>query len=585
MWTELKNMIRSINWEQFHFLRPRAFYLFVPVAIICLLFMAGNRDRRKWKEIIQPALRPFMFSESNPWSLLMPLLLFIIASAVAILALAGPAWQKKKIPGQKIEAVVLIALDLSGSMLATDIQPSRLERAKFKISDFLDADPRARAGLLAYAGTAHPVLPFTADYKLIKHHAASLVNRIMPVPGTDINMLLLMADTMLRNVQAPSTILLMTDALSSADAAALTNFTRHSIHRFEILLFSTPAGAGVPGHPSIHSRQDPAVIGNLQQDTAITITPLTLDTTDVATIAGRIARQLTFEKDNSKHEKDWDDQGWLLLFPALFFTLYWFRKGWGMQWCWLPAILLLTPSCGLQSRHPDWWYSADYQAQLLENDHQYATAAEKFEDDSHKAAAYYEAGNYTAAADLWALDSNSTATYNRGLALARLGRYDEALQAFDEAAHLDPALQEKAQHSIARTSIARHRADSLLQLQQTSVSKTVKDLAPRKKDEKKDPLKTHKPEGKDEQLSSDTRVKKLPKFGNRATDEVASDIHRGKEAKWPPKDQDQQQHDPQSPGTILMRQVAADPAEFLHRRFELQKKRYYKNLPKHKETW
>ncbi len=66
-------------------------------------------------------------------------------------------------------------------MLATDIQPNRLERAKFKISDFLDANPRAKAGLVAYAGTAHPVLPFTSDYNLIKHHVVSLINRIMPI--------------------------------------------------------------------------------------------------------------------------------------------------------------------------------------------------------------------------------------------------------------------------------------------------------------------------------------------------------------------------------------------------------------------
>ena len=80
-----------------------------------------------------------------------------------IIGMAGPTWKKKEIPGQKIQAVVLIALDLSKSMMTKDIQPNRIERAKFKINDFLDANPRARAGLIAFAGTAHPVLPFTSD--------------------------------------------------------------------------------------------------------------------------------------------------------------------------------------------------------------------------------------------------------------------------------------------------------------------------------------------------------------------------------------------------------------------------------------
>ena len=586
MWSELEHIISTINWEQFHFLRPKALYLFIPLGIIALLLLLGNRERKKWKLILPPALRPFMFTRGNALSLLLPLLLFLLGSTICIFALAGPAWEKKKIPGQKIEAVVLIALDLSGSMLATDIAPNRLERAKFKISDFLDANPRARAGLVAYAGTAHPVLPFTSDYKLIKHHAASLVNRIMPVQGSNLSMLVQIADTMLRKVQAPSTLLLMTDAITSDDAALLTQFTQHSIHRIELLLLSTPAGAKVPGHPNITSKQEPTIINNLRQDTSIAITPLTLDTTDVGSIAARIAGRLVFEKDKSKDDKDWDDRGALLLVPALLITLFWFRKGWVLHWCWLPLVGSLLTGCGINSQHPDWWYSKNYQAQLQENAGRYEVAAEKFEDDNHKAIAYYKAGNFTAAADLWALDSSATATYNRALALARLGRYDEALTAFEEAGAKDPTLRQKATNGLTQTRLARQKADSIKKYDETTVSKKEKDLAADKKKEKKDPLKEHKPQGKDEQLSSDTRVKKLPKFGNRATDEVASDIHHGKEAKWPPKDQQQQQQPPnQTAGAILMRQVAADPSEFLHRRFELQEKRYYKYIPKPKEAW
>jgi len=583
MWSKWEHIITTIDWEQFHFLRPRAFYLFLPVALIVVLLIMGNRDRKQWKKIIQPALRPFMFSHSNRWALIFPLLLFLGGSAVSIFALAGPTWQKKKMPGQKIEAVVLIALDLSQSMLATDIAPSRLERAKFKISDFLDANPRARAGLIAFAGTAHPVLPFTSDYKLIKHHATSLVNRIMPVQGSNLPLLIQVADTMLNKIQAPSTLLLMTDAITSEDAALLAGFAQRSIHRVELLLLSTPQGAPVPGHHGIISKQSAGIISNLRQDTSIAITPLTLDTTDVGSIAKRIAQRLTFQIDTSQDTKEWNDMGWVLIFPALFLTLLWFGRGWVLHWCWLGIVTLLLSACGINSRHPDWWYSKDYQGQLLENNKQYAVAAETFERDDYKAVAYYKAGNYSAAADLWALDTSASALYNRGLALAKLGRYDDALVSFEQALDKDPTLQHQATHSMAQTRQARQRADSVQQYDPRFVAKKGKDIAAQNR--KKDPLKERKPVGKDEQLSSDTRVKKLPKFGNRATDEVASSIHHGKEAKWPPKEQEQPSARPQSPGAILMRQVAADPSEFLHRRFELQEKRYYRHIPKSKQPW
>ncbi len=304
----------------------------------------------------------------------------------------------------------------------------------------------------------------------------------------------------------------------------------------------------------------------------------------MASIAGRIAKKLVFEKDNTRDEKDWDDMGWLLLLPALLITLFWFRKGWVIQWCFLPWLFFVCSSCGVNSKHPDWWYSKNYQAQLLENAGQYEQAAERFEDDNHKAVAYFKAGNYQAAADLFALDSSGPSVFNRGLALAKLGRYEEALDAFDEAIAKDPALKDKVQNSISQTRQARQKADSIKKYSLTSVSKTAIDLAEDKKKAKKDPLKLRKPAAKDEQLSSDTRVKKLPTFGNRVTDEVASNIHRGKEAKSPPKDFKQEKPADAS-STILMRQVAADPSEFLHRRFELQQKRYYQHIKKNKDSW
>jgi Ca-activated chloride channel family protein len=584
MWDKLKHTITSIQWDQFHFLRPAMLYLFIPLAIIVVILIIGNGDGKKWRAVIHPVLRPYMFTRGSSWAILLPLMLFIIGTGFSILALAGPTWKKKELPGEKIQAVVLIALDLSRSMLANDIEPNRLERAKFKISDLLDANPRARAGLVAFAGSAHPVLPFTSDYKLVKHHAASLVNRIIPVQGTNIPVLLSLVDTMLQKIEAPGTIVLMTDEIDANDAVLLENYIQGTRHRMEILLFSTPMGAKVPGHPQVLSKQDPAVIANLAQDTAITITPLTLDKSDVQGIAARISKKLVFEKDNKKNEKEWDDMGLLFLLPVLPIALFWFRKGWVIQWCWAGLLLTGLSACGINSKHPDWWYSKDYQGQLLENAGRYEEAAERFENDDHRAVAYFKAGNFEAAADLFAMDSSASASYNRGLALAKLGRYDEAMNAFGKAISLDPSLQTKVNSSIQQTAAAKERADSILKYDPASVSDKIKALSSNKNKEKKDPLKEHKPEGKDEKLSSDTRVKKLPKFGNRATDETTSNIHRGKEAKTPPKDF-QQQKPGQSSEQILTQQVQHDPSEFLHRRFELQVKKYYKDIPKSKNSW
>jgi len=224
-WDELKNIITHIDWKQFHFLRPKALYLFAPLVFIVLLLPVGNKERRKWKTLIAKPLRQYMFNRGSRWAIVIPLLLFIIGMSAMVIGLAGPVWKKKEIPGQQIQAVVLVALDLSRSMMAKDVQPNRIERAKFKLGDFLDANPRARAGLLAFAGTAHPVLPFTGDYKLIKFQAQSLSNRIMPVQGTNISILIQQIDTMMKHITAPSTVLLITDAIETGSGSYSKPYT------------------------------------------------------------------------------------------------------------------------------------------------------------------------------------------------------------------------------------------------------------------------------------------------------------------------------------------------------------------------
>jgi Ca-activated chloride channel family protein len=583
-WQQLKDIITHINWQQFHFLRPNALYLFVPLAVIVVLLILGNKERRKWKLMIAAPLRKFMFTKGSWSAIILPLFAFIIAMSCVIVGVAGPTWKKKEIPGEKVQAVVLIALDLSRSMLAKDIQPDRLERAKFKLTDFLDANPRARAGLIAFAGTAHPVIPFTSDYKLVEFQAKALQNKIMPAQGSNIPVLITLVDSVMKQVDAPSTVLLMTDAIDAADATALSNWINSTKDHLEILLFSTPNGASIPGYPKVISKQDPTVLSNLMQDTSISITPITLDKSDVTGIAQRISSKLIFEKEKKADEKDWDDMGWLLIIPALIITAFWFRRGWVIQWCLLPFMFFTLTSCGVKSKHPNWWYSKDYQGQLWENAGNYEEAAEQFEDDQHKAVAYFKAGNYEAAADLFALDTTSTGNYNRGLALAKLGRYDEAEDAFNKAINLDPSLKDAAVKSIAAVKQSKQQADSVLKYNPTSINRNAKELAQNKEQSKKDSLQTHKPQGEDEQLSADTRVKNLPKNGNRAMDEVASNIHTAKESKKPDQNFKADKND-QLASNILLRRSQADPSEFLHKRFELQAKRYYKHVNKSKDPW
>ncbi|WP_158538656.1 VWA domain-containing protein [Chitinophaga skermanii] len=573
---DISNIDWHINWTEFHFIRPKVLYLLYVLGFIVLLLIIGNRENGKWKKVIAAHLRPFMFVKGSRWSMILPLLFFVVGCVCAIMGVAGPTWKKKTIPGQKIQAVVLVALDVSKSMLATDIQPTRLDRAKLKISDFLAANPKARAGLLAYAGTPHLVLPFTSDYKIIRLHANSLENREMPVQGSNTKLLFQEIDTLMQPVLAPSTVLVMTDEITAEDAAYFTNYVNANIHSMEVLLVSSPGGAAVPGFKGVHSQQDPAILKDISNHPKITITPMTLDTTDVGGIAKRISDHLVFEKDKKQDDKEWDDMGFLLIIPTIVIALFWFRRGWQIQW--LLLLPVLTSSCSVNSKEADWWYSKDYQGQVLSHQHHYNEAAAHYTDDQRKAIAYFKAGDFVSAEALFALDTSATGTYNHGLALAKLGRYDEAMDAFSHAESLDSTLKVKVKQNFTKAQHAKEEVDSLASLKQPA-----KDLHEKK--DKKDPLKEHKPASEDEKLASETKVDKMPKNGDRATETVKSNIHRAQEAEQPDGKKPQKEDPDQAVKDIIMRKPPADPGEFLHKRFVLQKNRYYKHVQQGKEAW
>ncbi len=576
---QLFSDILPFSWANFHFLRPAALWLLIPLVVIIVVLLLGNREQSKWKSIIAPALRPFMFSKNSGTAMLLPLIMLAIGGTFMILALAGPTWKKRNIPGEKIPAVTMVVLDLSRSMLCTDIQPSRLERAKLKISDFLDANPRVRVGLMAFAGTPHTVLPFTRDYKLVKHHSGSLYSWAMPVQGTNIPLMLTYLDTLMDRVLAPSTILLLTDVISDSEASLLADFADNSMHKLEILLFSTPNGAEIPKSGGVISKQSPATIANLQQNPKITVTSITLDKSDVEGIAKRISDHIIFQKDKKEDANEWDDMGLLFLIPSIIIAAFWFRRGWVVLWyCMLPLVTLT--SCSVDSKQAKWWYTPDYQAQKHFEQGQYAQAADLFTDYPHKAMAYFEAGNYQAAAELYALDSTPAGMYNYALSLAKLGEYDDAVQSFEAAAQADSSLRDMVQKSITATQQLQKDALSVMRFNPQEQSLVDSAL---NKSGVKGKLKERKPQTEDEELSADTEVKKLPTKGDRLSDEAESNIHRAKEQKFPPKDfkMDKTPLETQ----ILMQKTNADPGEFLHRRFEIQKQRYYPNVKAGKEDW
>ena len=168
--------------SQFHFLHPY-WLLALPPLLALALWLARRRGRDgAWQRLVDGELLPLLrLSEGragrSPWPIVGA------AWALAVLALAGPTWQRQITPAYRAPAAWVIALDLSPSMDATDIPPNRAARARFAVDDLLSAAHDARVGLIAFAGDAYTVAPLTQDVSTIRNLAQPLTPSLMPEAG------------------------------------------------------------------------------------------------------------------------------------------------------------------------------------------------------------------------------------------------------------------------------------------------------------------------------------------------------------------------------------------------------------------
>jgi Ca-activated chloride channel family protein len=196
----------------FHFLRPEFLLLLLPAWLLVWWLLKQQSDEGKWKKFIEPKLLKHLLVEPEqnhakvpaPWHLGLVLTLLIVA-------LSGPSWKLKESPFTQDDTKIALVMNVTKSMLTTDIMPNRLSRASIKIEDLLKERADTKAALLAYSGTAHVVLPLTIDHSIVKTFAQALDPTIMPLEGNAIQDALLLAMEELES--KGSTIIVLTDSV------------------------------------------------------------------------------------------------------------------------------------------------------------------------------------------------------------------------------------------------------------------------------------------------------------------------------------------------------------------------------------
>ena len=429
--------------SDFHFLRP--LWLLALVAAPLLVYLVGRRGdvRSQWQGMIAPHLLDHLLVENGGKRRLQPVYITAALIAVAAIAAGGPTWQRERPPFVEDTAPLAIAIDLNPTMNATDISPTRLERAKLKVQDILSLRKGSRTALFAYAGSAHMVLPLSDDAALVKTYLAALSPQIMPVDGKDTAKALQEVEKALANETVPGTILFMTDGV---ERAAIQAFSRYKgRNALMVLGIGTAEGGPVktadggfltdPTGAHVRSKLDVDGLKALQSSSKAEVATVTADDADVRWIVRRI--QTNFTAKTAEGLTRWHDAGWWLTIPIAVFGLFWFRRGWTVRWAvYLVAVALLTGNERAQAaddRLLDLWLTPDQQGRRAFEQGDFPGAAEKFADPDWRGAALYRAGRFQDAIDAFAETDTAESYYNQGNALMHLGKAEEAIAAYRQA--------------------------------------------------------------------------------------------------------------------------------------------------------
>jgi len=436
--------------ENIHFLRPDWLWLAMLAIPLVWLLRKTLNNGGGWQQLIDPELLKALTVADRSRTQTIGPWLAGAAWILAVIGLAGPAWERLPEPVHRKQDALIIALSLSDSMLATDLEPSRLDRARFALHDILVDRREGLSALIVYSGDAHVVTPLTDDARTIDANLPVLEPGIMPTPGNNIVAAVDAAIGLLRGAGfATGRLLLVTDSFPENAHDEVAERLPKAGMQLSVLAVGTPDGAPIASPTGGFIRNS---------DGSILVPATDIDEMRAGTtMAGGRFAELRPGTDSSaallpddpfaEIESDdtevrlfdrWLDRGPWFVALLLPLAALGFRRGWL-----LIAVLMILPVPDAAAfEWADLWKTPDQQgAEALANGDA-KRAASLFESPQWKGAAEFDAGDYDAAADTFAIGTTAVDAYNQGNALARAGKLEEALSAYDAALAQEPDFED-----------------------------------------------------------------------------------------------------------------------------------------------
>ncbi len=326
--------------DQFHFIRPVWLLACLPLLWLLwrLLHNAGHGNR--WRGVVDPALLEHLLDRQGSRGARWPVFVIGFGWLMVVLALAGPSWEREMTPVYRGADERVLVVDVSKSMDATDLKPTRMERARQKLTDILQRSADTQTALVVFAAVPYVVSPLTDDAQTISSMVGSLETSIVPAQGSRVDLALARALELLQGAGSKQgTIWLLTDSPATAKAVSQARRIVSAGYTVSVLGFGTREGAPIQEQEGgfvkddkgniVVAKLDPAGLQELAAAGAgIYSGALTSDRDLDRLFASHQSALDVRENEQQRQTEVWRDRGPFLALLVLPFAALFFRRGW-----------------------------------------------------------------------------------------------------------------------------------------------------------------------------------------------------------------------------------------------------------------
>lgn len=326
--------------QSFHFIRPWWLLALIPLAFLWIRLYKFSHQRNEWEKVCDPHLLPHLLVYQAGSAGRMLAILTGLGWLMATLALSGPAWNRLPQPVYDQNSSRVIVFDLSKDMLVADIAPSRLVRARYKLTDILKQSNEGQTALVVYSGEPYVVSPLTNDTNTIVSMVPDLSPSIMPVAGNSLAAAMDLAGKLLKQANVTEGQILVI-AAGKADDDALATASKLAKEGYSTSVLGVGTSKNTPVMQDdgefLHDKNGAIVFSKLDKESLEKLAEkgrghyvtFSDNNSDVNALLVSTATSAQLKQGKEKATADiWQDEGRWMIVLLLPFCFMAFRRGW-----------------------------------------------------------------------------------------------------------------------------------------------------------------------------------------------------------------------------------------------------------------